>query len=167
MNDDPALPYHGGTDSGYSGSDTSRERAQWLDSRGITGKRQRAVMQALAAVKERGLTWREAADMLGVHHGAASGVLSNLHKTERIARLVDRRNKSRVYVLPEYVNDRPHDKAKANQRDPYFEAVLPVLAILLVCPIHQDEPDPWCRKCQAVETGFRTIRRYQREVQAQ
>lgn len=165
--DDQVLPYHEGTDSGYSGSDTSRERANWLDSQGITGKRQRAVMAALHAVKERGLTWRETANMLGVHHGAASGVLSNLHKHEKIARLFERRDRSRVYVLPEYINDRPHDKAKANARDPYFEAILPSLALLLVCPIHGKEPYSWCSKCQAVESGIRVVRRYQREVQAQ
>lgn len=165
---DPVLPYGGASDpnSGFSGSETSEERARHLDQSGTTGRRQAEALRALAAVGATGLTWRELATMLEVHHGAASGVLSNLHKTGLIDRLTLTRQRSKVYVLPEYVNDRPTEAPKPNARDPYFEEVLPILG-RMTCPTHGDLPDPWCPVCQDVERVFNLIRRYQREVQSQ
>jgi hypothetical protein len=46
------------------------------------------------------------ADICGWHHGQASGALSDLHKAGLIARLVERRNRCSVYVLPEHVGGR-------------------------------------------------------------
>lgn len=167
MTTDPVLPYGGADDpnSGFSGSETSEARARHADTTGVTGRRQRAALLALAAVGERGLTWREAASILGTHHGPASGVLSNLHKVGRIDRLhASVRDGSKVYVLPEYVNGRAVDRPKSNRRDPYFEAVLPVLA-RLACPLHE-EPHDQCPMCRDVALVFSVIRNYQREVQA-
>jgi predicted nucleic acid-binding Zn ribbon protein len=45
-----------------------------------------------------GLTWKEFSEITGLHHGTASGVLSVLHKTGRIARLKETRNGCKVYV---------------------------------------------------------------------
>lgn len=109
----PELPYAG--TSGWSGSDTSQERAEREDSDGTTSRRQE---QALASLSNRygmGVTWRELGQMRNWHHGQASGVLSVLHKSGRIARLTERRDKCAVYVLPDYVGDRitaPHGSAK-------------------------------------------------------
>ena len=100
----PLTPY-GGT-SGWSGSKTSKQRAKREDSEGVTSQRQQAVIGALKYAKATGLTWREVADYLEVHHGAASGVLSVLHKEGVIARLTATRDKCAIYVLPEYINDR-------------------------------------------------------------
>ena len=103
------FPYNG--TSGWKGSDTSRERAVTQDKTGVTSKRQGAALALLAARGVAGLTWNELAELLELHHGAASGVLSVLHKTGHVARLSVRRGKSKVYVLPQFTAGRdtePH-----------------------------------------------------------
>lgn len=100
----PATPY-GGT-SGWSGSDTSRERAETEDTDGTTSARQQTVLRHLGFVGSVGATWREVAAATGWHHGQASGALSVLHKEGRIARLTVRRDRCQVYVLPSCVNGR-------------------------------------------------------------
>lgn len=101
----PEAPYNG--TSGWSGSSTSEERALREDSDGTTGKRQIAALTYLASRGTYGATWKELADTLKLHHGSASGVLSVLHLTERVARLKETRNRCKVYVLPEFVDNRP------------------------------------------------------------
>lgn len=101
----PLLPYAG--TSGWSGSDTSRERAVAEDSNGTTTDRQRRVLGYLRNAGLEGLTWKELAEYMHWHHGSASGVLSVLHKEGHIARLAtQRRHRCAVYVLPEYVQGR-------------------------------------------------------------
>lgn len=107
------LPYAG--TSGWSGSDTSQERAEQEDSDGTTSRRQEQTLASLAGRHGEGLTWRELGTARGWHHGQASGVLSVLHKTGRIARLTERRDRCAVYVLTDYVGDRitaPHGSSK-------------------------------------------------------
>lgn len=108
----PDLPYAG--TSGYSGSDTSEQRARTADNDGTTSKRQSATIRALAQARGVGLTWKELADSQGWHHGTASGSLSVLHKTARISRLAERRNRCKVYVLPEFVNGRDVEPHRGN-----------------------------------------------------
>lgn len=109
----PVLPYpHGGHEhatSGFSGTDTSRERAEHDDEEGLTTARQRGILALLRMRAHRGATWKEAARLLDKHHGQVSGALSNLHQGGRIARLTERRDRCRVYVLPEFVAGRPTD----------------------------------------------------------
>jgi hypothetical protein len=53
-------------------------------------------------------------EVLAIHHGSASGTLSNLHRVGRIVRLRQVRQRCKVYVLPEFVNERetePYGKA--------------------------------------------------------
>lgn len=100
----PVLPY--GMTSGWSGSDASRERAERADASGLTGENQRRLYRMLKNAQHQGLTWAEAADIAGWHHGTASGALSALHKARIISRLAERRMGSSVYVLPEFVGDR-------------------------------------------------------------
>jgi hypothetical protein len=111
----PVLPYGSAdpndpeaTSSGWSGSDTSRERARRADEDGTTSKRQREVVAMLARAGTRGLTWPELAEAHGWHHGQASGALSALHKSGRIARLGPRHARGRcsVYVVAEHVDGR-------------------------------------------------------------
>src|SRR5262245_1433996 len=118
----PVLPYDGS--SGWSGSDTSHERADRDDTSGLTGRRQLQTMSLLNQVGERGLTWKELADILDVHHGGASGALSVLHKTGRIARLSDRRGGSKVYVRHEYVAGRATEPHGQNKRATDNEVLL-------------------------------------------
>ena len=98
------FPYAG--TSGHSGSETSKERALDADRSGQTARRQAEALKLLSEQKSFGITWKELSDMTGLHHGNSSGVLSVLHKTGRIARLKERRNRCKVYVLPEFIHNR-------------------------------------------------------------
>lgn len=73
-----------------------------------------------------GLTWRELADALGVHHGVASGLLSGLHRRGLIERLgpTHRRLRCSAYVLPEHVNGRdtvPYGRQRTLTDDPAYQ----------------------------------------------
>ena len=92
----PQLPYN--ETSGHSGTDTSRERALHADRSGRTALRQAQALNLLSQREMAGLTWKEFSDITGLHHGTASGVLSVLHKTGRIARLKETRNGCKGYV---------------------------------------------------------------------
>lgn len=124
------LPYtdaETGYSSGWSGSEASAARAHHEDSTGITSERQRLTLRALYGSPRSGMTWAELANLLDWHHGQASGVLSNLHKAGRIARLRERRNGSSVYVLPMYVDGRetvPQGRPRpTDQEDAFLYAV--------------------------------------------
>lgn len=106
MNQDqlPLTPYAG--TSGWSGSETSRDRAVTQDKDGTTKNRQSETMRLVLASKSYGMTWKELSEATGWHHGSASGVLSVLHKAGFIERLTDRRNKCAIYVGLESVNGR-------------------------------------------------------------
>ena len=92
----PELPYNG--TSGHSGTDTSKERVLHADRSGRTALRQAQALNLLSQREMAGLTWKEFSEITGLHHGTASGVLSVLHKTGRIARLKETRNGCKVYV---------------------------------------------------------------------
>jgi hypothetical protein len=96
--------YADGT-GGHSGSDTSQARAEREKSDGTHSKRAKDTLLFLALKGTAGATWLELSEFLEIHHGAASGILSNLHKSGRIARLNVRRHRSKVYVLPEFVEE--------------------------------------------------------------
>ena len=92
----PELPYSG--TSGHSGTDTSKVRALNADRSGKTALRQAQALNILSQRRLLGMTWKELSEITGLHHGTASGVLSVLHKTGRIARLKESRNGCKVYV---------------------------------------------------------------------
>lgn len=116
----PALPYAG--TSGYSGSDTSRERAETADADGATEDRQALTLRSLAGRHGTGMTWKELGVARGWHHGQASGTLSVLHKEGRIARLAEeRRDRCAVYVHPDYVAGRP--VARHGRQSPLDDAL--------------------------------------------
>jgi len=94
-------PY--GDSSGWSGSETSKARADQADKSGVTGVRQAETLDLVATADLNGLTWKELADETGWHHGTASGVLSVLHKTGHLARLKQTRNRCKIYVTPRNV----------------------------------------------------------------
>jgi len=100
----PLTPYAG--TSGWSGSETSRDRAVSQDKDGTTKNRQSETMRLVLASKYYGMTWKELSEATGWHHGSASGVLSVLHKAGFIERLTDRRSKCAIYVGLESVNGR-------------------------------------------------------------
>lgn len=102
--DEPILPYNG--TSGWSGSETSEERARRADADGTTTKRQQETLRYLRSKGETGATWFELGEAFGLGHGSASGVLSNLHSVGLIQRLTEKRGRSQVYVVPESVAGR-------------------------------------------------------------
>jgi ribosomal protein S25 len=104
MNENTSLPYVGS--SGSSGSEASAERAADRDEKQITSRDQREARRLLAEQRGGGLTQAELQEEMGVGHGTASQVLSNLHAAGHVARLVERRKRSHVYVLPEHVDGR-------------------------------------------------------------
>jgi hypothetical protein len=114
--DDPTTPYDG--TSGWSGNATSRDRAREDDHGGATARRQAVVLDELLRVGPHGYTWNELAHRTGMHHGQASGALTVLHKTGRIVRLTEKRNRCRVYVHPGFVDGR--------ETEPYTPRVRPV-----------------------------------------
>lgn len=105
------LPYAG--TSGWSGTDTSQERALQQDASGVTAQRQAKTLALVEAEGERGLTVVDLRTLTGWHHGQASGMLSVLHKVGRIERLTERRGRCHVYVHPTHRQGReaqPHGR---------------------------------------------------------
>ena len=104
-----SVPYSG--TSGWSGTDTSKERTLSNDTSGKTSDNQEYTLRWLYERGAQGITWKELSERTGWHHGTSSGVLSVLHKAERIYRLKERRQGCRVYVYngPDYLNGREHD----------------------------------------------------------
>lgn len=135
---DTSLPYpdrRAGRSSGWTGSDTSRERAEHADATGTTGARQADAERRLGRARYHGMTWRELAEATGMHHGQASGVLSNLHHDGRVLRLTLTRERCGVYVLPEFIAGRQtadYGRTKANQPDPAGERMKRALRAVLV-----------------------------------
>jgi hypothetical protein len=111
----PVLPYN--ETSGWSGTETSRDRAISNDRNGTTKSNQERTLRALLDSGSDGLTWRELADLTNWHHGTASGVLSVLHKEGMIYRLKSKRNRCKVYVHPTYLNSRDYEVQGRKQKE--------------------------------------------------
>jgi DNA-binding MarR family transcriptional regulator len=97
-------PYAG--TSGWSGSDTSKERAIRNDADGTTARNQKTALYWLEENRVHGMTWKDLSNRTEMHHGTASGVLSVLHKAGVIVRLKETRDRCAIYVLPEYTENR-------------------------------------------------------------
>lgn len=109
----PVTPYGKPGTAGWSGSTASRQRAEDEAADGTLLSRQRAVLNILNEAGPAGQTWFEVGDFLDVHHGAVTGALSSLHKAGMVVRLKERRGRSSIYVLPQYVGGRttvPHGR---------------------------------------------------------
>ena len=124
----PILPYNG--TSGYSGSTTSEARARTEDASGITSDRQSETLRLLRTAGSTGMTWHDLATALDVHHGSASGLLSVLHRAGLVSRLSASRNRSKIYVLPIFVEGRTTEEPQSRPRRPtvpdgYLAIVLP------------------------------------------
>ena len=117
----PVTPYNG--TGGWSGTQTSKDRAERMVSTGELSRTQALVIQQLAARRYDGCTVHEIQilkqDGNGyMHHGSVSGALSNLHQHGKISRLAEKRNNCHIYVLNHFAKDRqlspftPHKKHK-------------------------------------------------------
>lgn len=117
MSSESITPYNGS--SGWSGTSTSKARADREDGTGITGKRYRAVRNEVADHGAYGLTVRELREILDLHHGQASAALTNLHHAGHLQRLSEVRSRCKVYVVPEYVQGRetePYERRRPATR---------------------------------------------------
>jgi hypothetical protein len=92
----PYVPYNG--TAGWSGTDTSMQRAIDNIYSGREENNQQKALHLLKHMGKLGLTWKELANETGWHHGTASGVLSVLHMSGAIVRTYTRRNRCKVYV---------------------------------------------------------------------
>ena len=95
-----AAPYNG--TGGAAGSATSYARATHDVESGKLGERQERVMRFLRNIGRPGLTCAEVCAMLEIHHGTASGLLSNLHAEGLVFRRVTPRNGQEPYVAREF-----------------------------------------------------------------
>jgi len=94
------VPYNG--TAGWSGTDTSEQRALDNIHSGRELNNQQLALAYLKQAGELGLTWKELAIETGWHHGTTSGVLSVLHQSGAIIRLYSARNRCKVYVHQNY-----------------------------------------------------------------
>jgi hypothetical protein len=108
------VPYNG--TAGWSGTDTSQQRA--VDNI-HSGRELNNQEFALFILKSRGIhgaTWKEIATHTGWHHGTASGVLSVLHQSGAIVRLYSARNRCKIYVHQDFKDDVKYSTYKKPER---------------------------------------------------
>jgi len=94
------VPYNG--TGGYVERPASIERAVREAQDGTLSARQQAVVDALYAAGVKGATWRTLGQLLNLHHGQVSGVLSNLHKAGEIFMLRTKHDRCHPYVFHSY-----------------------------------------------------------------
>jgi hypothetical protein len=97
---------------------------------GLTGEIQRRTVTELHNAGVHGLTWRELSGLTGWHHGSTSGSLSNLHHADRIMRLAETRDRCKVYVLPEFADDRALDPVGQSDAAALLQATMQFLESL-------------------------------------
>lgn len=102
----PITPYAG--TGGWSGSETSRDRAIREANSGELTKRQHDALSVLAEHPD-GLVWSDLAGILNLHHGQISSVLSNLHHAGVIFQTLTPRNRCLPYVHGKF-RDRHNDR---------------------------------------------------------
>lgn len=108
------LPYNG--TAGWSGTDTSRERAMYNLRTGRELNHQQLALTYLKSRGTTGATWKELATETGWHHGTTSGVLSVLHQSGAIVRLYTARNRCKVYMHQDYKDKVKHEVYKKREK---------------------------------------------------
>lgn len=113
MSNQPFVPYNG--TAGWSGTDTSKERAM-VNLR--TGKEYNNQQKALTLLKQirQGLTWQELSYLTDMHHGTASGVLSVLRRSGAILRTKQTRSGCKVYMDISFTDDVEHEPYKEKKK---------------------------------------------------
>lgn len=106
------LPYNGSS----GGPGASDEVTRYLDEHGVTAKSQKAVYATVAYWREFGATSLEIEEHLNQGHGRISGALSILHMKGHLSLLSLRRQRYRIYILPQFVGDRDTITHKANSK---------------------------------------------------
>jgi hypothetical protein len=108
------VPYNG--TAGWSGTDTSQQRA--LDNlySGRELNNQQIALRYLKSKSTEGATWKDLATETGWHHGTASGVLSVLHQSGAIVRTIKTRNRCKIYVHQDYKDQVMHEIYKKREK---------------------------------------------------
>lgn len=115
--------YHG--TRGFSGSSTSEDAAYADLVKGVTNITQRLVLILAAQAGPKGITVRDVRDdKTSLHHGRISSALTKHHIAGRLVALYERRDHCGVYVLPEYVNERPSRPYHRQGRKPIDPEVI-------------------------------------------
>ena len=108
------VPYNG--TAGWSGTDTSEQRALDNIHSGRELNNQQLALHLLKKAGANGLTWKELATTTGWHHGTASGVLSVLHQSGATVRTVKTRNRCKIYVHQNYKDQVMHEVYKKREK---------------------------------------------------
>lgn len=108
------VPYNG--TAGWSGTDTSQQRAIDNIHSGRELNNQELALLLLKKAGANGLTWKELATATGWHHGTTSGVLSVLHQSGAIVRTVKVRNRCKIYVHQNYKDQVMHEVYKKREK---------------------------------------------------
>ena len=108
------VPYNG--TAGWSGTDTSQQRAVDNIHSGRELNNQEFALFILKSKGIHGATWKEIATHTGWHHGTASGVLSVLHQSGAIVRLYSARNRCKIYVHQDFKDDVKYTTYKKPER---------------------------------------------------
>jgi formamidopyrimidine-DNA glycosylase len=108
------VPYNG--TAGWSGTDTSEQRALDNIYSGRELNNQQLALHLLKKAGANGLTWKELATATGWHHGTASGVLSVLHQSGATVRTVKTRNRCKIYVHQNYKDQVMHEVYKKREK---------------------------------------------------
>lgn len=143
MTAQPSLPYGNPPTQGWSGSQTSKERAEADAASGTAHARQQFVLNALGSQRTYGVTVKELREATGWHHGVASSVLSVLHKDGEILRLTERRDRCAVYVLPVYRWNRETSPHNANKPKVPDERLAEVWDEAIAAFVWAIEHGPW------------------------
>jgi hypothetical protein len=151
MSTDLNIVEYGSKGEGWSGSDTSKERAEREEKTGVGGWRRKQVHALIEGRAAQGMTCHEVETELGIGHGAASAALTHLHRAGFLRRLSERRNGQEVYVHPDHVNGREQAAYRPNAayREGTGPAVLeqPDVTLPAIAQALHDEglPPAWYR----------------------
>jgi hypothetical protein len=114
MSSQPYVPYNG--TAGWSGTDTSMQRAIDNIHSGREENNQQKALRLLKLKGTEGLTWKELSTETGWHHGTSSGILSVLHMSGAIVRTYTVRNRCKVYVHQNFKDDVRYEPYKKKEK---------------------------------------------------
>lgn len=92
-----------GETAGFVNAPASRERAAREAASGIFNARASLILEVLRKHPD-GLTWKDLATMLSLHHGQVSGALSNLHRKGFVFMLHTKRERCHPYVHIDHID---------------------------------------------------------------
>lgn len=114
MTTQPYVPYAG--TAGWSGTDTSQERAMFNLRTGREYNNQQKALHLLKEAGTAGLTWKELSLQTGMHHGTVTGVLAVLYKSGAILRTKQVRSRCRVYADIYWTDELEHVPYKEKEK---------------------------------------------------